>query len=130
MPTILKASKNAKFLVPEGVKEHFADGIGQRGGKARRDWEGMFAKYRERFSALATEIDQMQLRQLPAEWDRNLPSFPPDAKGIAGRDASGQVLNVLAQNIPWFLGSSADLASSNRTELKFAGAGEFECCPG
>src|SRR6202030_160223 len=118
--------ENAKFLVPDGVLEHFADGIGQRGGKARRDWEATFAKYREGFPDLATEIDLMQRRELPAGWDRNLPSFPPDAKGIAGRDASGQVLNVLAQNIPWFLGGSADLASSNRTALKFPGAGEFE----
>ena len=101
--------ENAKFLVPDGVLEHFADGIGQRGGEARRDWEAMFAKYRERFPDLATEIDQMQRRELPAGWDRNLPSFPPDPKGMAGRDASGQVLNVLAQNIPWFLGGSADL---------------------
>jgi transketolase len=73
--------ENAKFLVPDGVMEHFADGIGQRGGQARRDWEAMFAKYRERFPDLATEIDQMQRRQLPAGWDRNLPSFPPDPKG-------------------------------------------------
>jgi transketolase len=118
--------ENAEFLVPEGVKERFADGIGKRGGKARRDWEAMNAKYRERFPDLAAEIDQMQLRELPAGWDRNLPSFPPDAKGIAGRDASSQVLNVLAQNIPWFLGGSADLASSTRTALKINGAGEFE----
>jgi len=118
--------ENEKFLVPDGVMEHFAGGIGQRGGKARRDWEATFAKYRERFRDLATEIDLMQRRELPAGWDRNLPSFPPDAKGIAGRDASGKVLNVLAQNIPWFLGGSADLASSNRTELKFPGAGDFE----
>jgi transketolase len=118
--------EDAKFLVPDGVIEHFADGIGARGGKARHDWEATFAKYRERFPDLATEIDQMQLRELPAGWDRNLPSFPTDGKGIAGRDASGQVLNVLAQNIPWFLGGSADLASSTRTELKFPGAGEFE----
>src|SRR5580693_6854447 len=118
--------ENAEFLVPEGVMEHFVDGIGQRGGKARRDWEATFAKYRERFPGLATEIDQMQLRELPAGWDRDLPSFPPDSKGIAGRDASSQVLNVLAQNIPWFLGGSADLASSNKTALKFDGAGEFE----
>src|SRR5215813_3991565 len=68
----------------------------------------------------------MQRRELPAGWDRNLPSFAPDPKGIAGRDASSQVLNVLAQNIPWFLGGSADLASSTRTELKFPSAGEFE----
>ncbi len=118
--------ENAKFLVPDGVMAHFADGIGQRGGKGRHDWEAMFAKYRARFPDLATEIDLMQRRELPAGWDRNLPNFPPDAKGIAGRDASGQVLNVLAQNIPWFLGGSADLASSNRTALKFPGAGEFE----
>jgi transketolase len=118
--------ENAKFLVPDGVVEHFAEGIGQRGGKARRDWEAMFARYRERFPDLATEIEQMQRRELPAGWDRNLPSFPADAKGIAGRDASGQVLNVLAQNIPWLLGGSADLATSNKTLLKFAGAGDFE----
>ena len=118
--------ENAKFLVPDGVMEHFADGIGRRGGKARRDWEAMFAKYRARFPDLATEIDPMQMRELPAGWDRNLPSFPPDAKGIAGRDASGQVLNVVGQNIPWFLGGAADLASSTRTALKFPGAGEFE----
>jgi transketolase len=118
--------EDAKFLVPDGVMEHLADGIGQRGGKARRDWEAMFAKYRERFPDLATEIELMQRRELPAGWDRNLPSFPPDAKGIAGRDASSQVLNILAQNIAWFLGGSADLASSNRTELKFPGAGDFE----
>jgi transketolase len=118
--------ENAKFLVPDGVMEHFADGIGRRGGKARRDWEAMFAKYRARFPDLATEIDLMQMRELPAGWDRNLPSFPPDAKGIAGRDASGQVLNVVGQNIPWFLGGAADLASSTRTALKFPGAGEFE----
>jgi transketolase len=118
--------ENAKFLVPDGVMEHFADGIGQRGGKARRDWEAMFGKYRERFPDLATEIDQMQRRALPSGWDRNLPTFPADPKGIAGRDASSQVLNVVAQNIPWFLGGSADVASSNRTALKFAGAGEFE----
>ena len=96
--------ENAKFLVPDGVMEHFADGVGQRGGKARRDWEAMFAKYREHFPDLAAEIDQMQRRELPAGWDRNLPTFPPDPKGIAGRDASSEVLNVLAQNIPWFLG--------------------------
>ena len=68
----------------------------------------------------------MQRRELPAGWDRNLPSFPADPKGIAGRDASGKVLNVLAQNIPWFLGGSADLGPSNKTTLKFAGAGDFE----
>jgi len=59
-------------------------------------------------------------------WDRDLPVFPPDPKGIAGREASGKVLNVLAQNIPWFLGGSADLGPSNKTFLLFEGAGDFQ----
>ncbi|MBO0743008.1 MAG: transketolase, partial [Hyphomicrobiaceae bacterium] len=118
--------QDAKFLVPDGVREQFEAGIGVRGSEARRRWEALFAAYREKHPELATEIVQMQQRQLPSGWDRNLPSFPPDPKGIAGRDASGKVLNVLAQNIPWFLGGSADLGSSNRTLLKFEGAGDFE----
>jgi transketolase len=118
--------EDAKFLVPDGVREHFAAGIGRRGAEARDRWETLFAAYRAQFPDLAREIEQMQRRELPAGWDRNLPSFPANPKGIAGRDASGQVLNVLAQNIPWLLGGSADLGPSNRTTLKFAGAGDFE----
>ncbi len=118
--------EDAKFLVPDGVMQHFAAGIGARGAEARRRWEALFADYRKKSPELATEIDRMQRRELPAGWDRNLPSFSPDPKGIAGRDASGEVLNVLAQNIPWFLGGSADLGPSNKTTLKFAGAGDFE----
>jgi transketolase len=118
--------ENAKFLVPDGVMQHFAEGVGKRGAKARNDWEKLFANYRAQFPELATEIEQMQRRELPGGWDRNLPNFPADAKGIPGRDASGKVLNVLAQNIPWFLGGSADLQSSARTKLNFPGAGEFE----
>ena len=118
--------EDAKFLVPEGVREHFAAGIGRRGAEARGHWEKLFASYRAHFPDLAVEIDQMQRRELPAGWDRNLPNFSPDPKGVAGRDASGEVLNVLAQNIPWLLGGSADLGPSNKTILKFAGAGDFE----
>jgi transketolase len=118
--------EDAKFLVPDGVMQHFDAGIGARGAEARARWEALLADYRKQFPALATEIDQMQRRELPAGWDRNLPTFKADPKGIAGRDASGEVLNVLAQNIPWFLGGSADLAPSNKTALKFAGAGDFE----
>ena len=118
--------EDAKFLVPDGVREQFDAGVGRRGGMARQVWEQQFAAYRAKLPELATEIQQMQQRQLPAAWDRNLPSFPPDAKGIAGRDASGKVLNVLAQNVPWFLGGSADLAPSTKTRLTFEGAGDFE----
>jgi len=110
--------------VPEGIYQHFADGIGARGAKARRQWTILFDAYRAKNSKLATEIDQMQRRELPAGWDRNLPVFSADPKGIAGREASGKVLNVLAQNIPWFLGGSADLGPSNKTIL--AGAEDFQ----
>ena len=118
--------EDAKFLVPDGVYEHFAAGIGARGAKARQQWNELFAAYRAKYPDLATEIEQMQRRELPSGWDRNLPVFPADPKGIAGRDASAKVLNVLAQNIPWFLGGSADLGPSNKTTLTYEGAGDFE----
>jgi transketolase len=118
--------EDAKFLVPEGVYEHFEAGIGTRGRKSRSEWVQMFGGYKARYPELATEIDLIERRELPAGWDRNLPTFPADAKGIAGRDASGKVLNALAQNIPWFLGGSADLAPSNKTRLLFEGAGDLQ----
>jgi transketolase len=118
--------EDAKFLVPDGVREHFAAGIGARGADARKKWMELFAAYRAKFPALATEIEQMQKRELPADWDKNLPVFTADPKGIAGREASGKVLNVLAQNIPWLIGGSADLGPSNKTALTFAGAGNFQ----
>jgi transketolase len=118
--------EGAKFLVPDGVYEHFADGVGARGAKARQQWTELFAAYRAKYPDLATEIELMQKRELPAGWDRDLPVFPADPKGIAGRDASGKVLNVLAQNIPWLLGGSADLGPSNKTTLTFKDAGDFE----
>src|SRR5262245_9030454 len=68
----------------------------------------------------------MQRLELPSVWYLNLPVFPADPKGIAGRDASGKTLNVLAQNVPWLLGGSADLGPSNKTTLKFDGAGDFQ----
>jgi transketolase len=118
--------EDAKFLVPEAVREHFAAGIGARGERARSRWAELFAAYHSNYPDLATEIDLMQRRELPAGWDSELPVFPPDPKGVAGRDASGKVLNVLAQNIPWLLGGSADLGPSNRTTLTFDGAGDFQ----
>jgi transketolase len=118
--------EDAKFLVPEGVYDHFADGVGARGRKAHSEWSERFAAYRSKYPELAAEIDLMQRREIPPGWDRNLPTFPVDTKGIAGRDASGKVLNVLAQNIPWLLGGSADLAPSTKTALTFEGAGDLQ----
>jgi transketolase len=118
--------EDAKFLVPDGVYEHFTGGLGERGATARRRWTTMFEAYTASYPELAAEVGEMQRRELPAGWDRNLPTFPADAKGIAGREASGKVLNVLAQNIPWFLGGSADLGPSNKTLLTYEGAGHFQ----
>ena len=118
--------EEAQFLVPDGAMDHFAAGIGTRGAEANRRWHALFADYRAKFPAFASEIDQMERRELPTGWDRNLPCFKADPKGIAGRDASGEVLNVLGQNIPWFLGGSADLGSSNKTTLTFPEAGDFQ----
>jgi transketolase len=118
--------EDAKFLVPDDVPKHFAAGIGARGADLRRKWNTLVAGYRAQHPDLANEIDLMQRRDLPAGWDSALPTFPADAKGIAGRDASGKVLNALAQHIPWFLGGSADLGTSNKTTLTFDGAGDFE----
>jgi transketolase len=118
--------EDAQFLVPDGVYDHFAAGVGARGAARRSEWEALFAAYRQQFPDLANEIELMQRRELPTGWDGKLPVFPADKKGLAGRDASGQVLNVLAQNVPWLVGGSADLGPSNKTTLKFAGAGSFQ----
>src|SRR5438094_897967 len=118
--------EDAKFLVPDGVLETLRDGIGKRGRKLREEWEKSFDSYAQKFPELADQIDKMQHRQLPDGWDKNLPTFPTDAKGVATRDSSGKVLNVLAQNVPWMVGGSADLATSDRTRLKFEGAGDFQ----
>ncbi len=118
--------EDAKFLVPEGVREHFQDGVGKRGHDARTQWEKMFGEYSQKYPELADRLHRMQRHELPDGWDKNLPTFPADAKGIATRESSGKVLNVLAQNIPWLIGGSADLATSNKTTLKFEGAGDFQ----
>ena len=118
--------EDAHFLVPDGVLESFRNGIGKRGGDLRQKWEKMFAEYTKKFPQLAEQINHMQHRQLPDGWDKNLPTFPADAKGIATRESSGKVQNVMAENMPWMVGGSADLAGSDRTRLKFEGAGDFQ----
>jgi transketolase len=118
--------EDAKFLVPEGVREHFQDGIGKRGRDLRAQWARLFAEYSRRYPELADRLHRMQRRELPDGWDKNLPTFPADSKGVATRESSGRVLNALAQNIPWLIGGSADLATSNKTNLKFEGAGDFQ----
>jgi transketolase len=118
--------EDAKFLVPDGVREHFGAGMGARGAKLRGEWMSLFDAYKTKYPAEADALYRMQHRQLPEGWDKGIPVVPADAKGLAGRDASAKVLNVVAQNVPWLLGGSADLAPSTKTRLTFEGAGDFE----
>jgi transketolase len=118
--------EDAQFLVPDGVYDHFKEGIGARGAKARADWEGLFAKYKAAHPNLAKQCEQIQARDMPEGWDKDIPVFPADPKGIASRDSSGQVLNKIAQNVPWLVGGAADLAPSTKTRLTFEGAGDMQ----
>jgi transketolase len=118
--------EDAKFLVPDGVLENFRNGIGKRGGDLRQKWETLFTDYGKKFPQLADQINRMQHRELPDGWDKSLPTFPADVKGLATRESAGKVLNAVAENFPWMVGGSADLAGSDRTRLKFVGAGDFQ----
>jgi transketolase len=117
--------EDAKFLVPEGVYEHFQSQMGRRGKDLREAWMAKFDEYKAAYPELAENMYRMQHRKLPDGWDKDLPVFPPDAKGVAGRDSSAKILNALAKNIPWLMGGSADLAPSTKTRLTFDGAGDF-----
>ena len=118
--------EDAKFLVPDGVLDNFKNGIGKRGGALREKWDALFADYGKKYPDLGKQINQMQRRELPDGWDKKLPTFPADAKGMATRESSGNVLNAVAEGVPCLVGGSADLAGSDRTRLKFAGAGDFQ----
>src|SRR5262249_44517246 len=116
---------DAKFLIPDGVREHFQGGLGARGMALHQAWWAKFEAYRRRYPELAEQGYRILRRELPDGWDKGLPTFCADGKGLATRDASGQALNTLARNIPWLLGGSADLGPSCKTRLTFDGTGDF-----
>jgi transketolase len=118
--------EDAKFLVPDGVRENFANGIGKRGKALRIAWESLLEGYKKEYPVLADHLNRMQRRELPNGWDKDLPTFPADPKGIASRESSAKVLNAVAKNVPWLIGGAADLAPSTKTRLTFEGAGDFE----
>ena len=117
--------EDAKFLIPDGVREHFDRQLGQRGKTLRAEWMQRFERYQTAYPDLADRLYKMQHRELPEQWDAQLPTFPTDAKGIAGREASAKVLNAIAPQVPWLIGGAADLAPSTKTRLTFEGAGDF-----
>ncbi|MEW6129494.1 MAG: transketolase [Acidobacteriota bacterium] len=114
------------FYVPDGVCDHFAEGFGKRGAELHQSWDAMFAEYQKAYPELAGQFLKMEARDLPDGWDKDLPTFAADAKGLALRDASGKVLNAIAPQVPWVIGGSADLAPSTKTRLTFEGAGDFQ----
>ncbi len=117
--------QDAKFLVPNGVREHFQSMMGRRGRELRDAWMAKFRAYESHYPGLADQLQRMQHRELPDGWEKDLPSFGADAQGLATRDSSGQVLNAIARNYTWLLGGSADLAPSTKTRLTFDEAGDF-----
>jgi transketolase len=117
--------EDAKFLVPPEVLENFRAKLGQRGAKLRAGWMSLFAAYQKEHPELAAETLAIQHREPPQGWDSEIPTFPPDAKGIASRDSSGKVLNTIAKKHPWLVGGSADLSPSTKTRLTFPDAGEI-----
>ncbi|HZZ72699.1 MAG TPA: transketolase [Pirellulales bacterium] len=116
--------EDAQFLVPDGVRALFHDGVGARGAKLQAAWKANMVAYAKEFPQLAEEWTLMQHRKLPADWDAALASFPADAKGLATRVSSGKVLNAIAKKVPWLIGGSADLAPSTMTLVE--NGGDFE----
>jgi len=117
--------EDAKFLVPEGVYARFQDVMGKRGHALRDAWMAKFEAYKAAYPELSDHLYKMQHRENPEGWDKDIPVFPADPKGVAGRDASAKVENAIAKNVPWLVGGSADLAPSTKTRLTFEGAGDF-----
>ena len=119
--------EDAKFLVPDGVLENFRNGIGKRGRRIAPEVGSPVQRIRKKVSPTRRpDQSACSIANCPTGWDKNLPTFPADAKGVATRESSGKVLNVVAENVPWLVGGSADLAGSDRTRLKFDGAGDFQ----
>ena len=112
------------FYVPEEVQARLAV-IRQRGAKQEAEWNEKFAAYKRQYPELAQELELIRQGALPAGWDQDIPTYKADAKGIAGRDSSSQVMNAIAKRIPWLIGGAADLAPSTKTRLTFEGAGDF-----
>jgi transketolase len=117
--------EDAQFLIPDGVVEHFAAGVGARGRAHRESWEQLFERYRVEHPELGEQVDLMQKRRLPEGWDRDIPEFPPDEQGVPTRKASAEALNAVARNVPWLVGGAADLRDSTSVGLEVEGADDF-----
>ena len=114
---------DAKFLVPDGVRERFAATLGARGAKAHDAWTAARDAGVKADPERIRELDDLLAARLPQGWEQAVPTFPADPKGLATRVSGGKVLSAISGVVPWLVGGSADLAPSTMTFV--AGAGEF-----
>ena len=108
------------FYIPEKALSHFREAV-PRGQKLEFDWQNLFGEYRMAYSELAAEFESTVTGLLPKGWDSEVPRFGGDVGAMATRDASGKVMNALSKKLRFFMGGSADLAASTKTDLKDAG---------
>jgi transketolase len=111
------------FLVPEDALKHFREAVGA-GAKADKEWEDLFNRYAQKYPDLAKELRTLIDKQLPQDWNKDLPNFSADPKGVSTRVASGKIMNAMTARMPGLIGGSADLDPSTYTTLK--GQGDFE----
>jgi len=104
------------FYVPAKAKKHFRKAI-SAGEKSENNWNNLLAAYQKKHPKLATELLQLIKGGLQKGWDKNIPLFLPDEKGVATREASGKIMQAISSNVPGFVGGSADLNPSTKTEL-------------
>ncbi|MEZ0395172.1 MAG: transketolase [Anaerolineales bacterium] len=106
-----------RFFIPEDVLTFYRQAL-QRGAALEAEWQERLAAYRAAFPAEAAELERRLSRRLPQGWQADLPVFPPDAKGMGTRAASGKTINALAPRLPELFGGSADLAPSTKTWIE------------
>ena len=124
-----KAKFNAPegdFVVPDGIYQRFHDRVGARGEQLRKTWQAKFEQYKQAYPTEAKQIELMEARELPEGWDKDLPTFPADEKGMAGRKASAKIINAVDKTVPWLIGGSADLNESTLTRNEDPMAGDFQ----
>ncbi|SDL71293.1 transketolase [Sediminibacillus halophilus] len=110
-----------EFHVPEEVYQDFDQKIVQQGKQAEDEWNALFDKYKSEYPELAKELAQAIAGEMPANWAGELPSYEAGKDKLATRASSGEVINAIANKVPYFFGGSADLAGSNKTNVKDAG---------
>jgi len=111
------------FYIPPEALKHFRQAV-EAGKIAEAEWEAAFDAYEEKYLPLAQELYELMGNELLDDWDKNIPVFPADAKGVSTRVADGKVLNAIAGKLPSIIGGSADLDPSTFTTL--IGVGSFE----